>query len=322
MMKHYWFFLGFGFLSLVIISLISLFIGATDIQLSELFFDPEKRTIFLISRVPRTIALLLVGSSMSVAGLMMQLLTQNRFVEPSLSGATQSATLGILVALVFFPTASIGLKISTAVVFSFVGTVIFLFLIRKIMLKSALIVPIIGMMLSAVISSITTFCALYFDLFQSLGAWVNGDFSHILKGRYELLWILLVITIIAYFIADRFTIAGLGQDFAKNVGLNYQQTLFIGLSMISMISGVVIVMVGTLPFIGLIVPNMVSLIFGDNLRKTLPWIALTGAALVIICDIIGRILIYPYEVPVSLVLSVVGAIVFLFLLLRGKNASR
>lgn len=321
-MKRYWLFLLLGLACLILLSSLSLFIGATDIHFWDLFASSHQRDIFLLSRIPRTMALLLVGSTMSVAGLMMQLLTQNRFVEPSLAGTTQSATLGILISLVFFPMASIAVKMGIAIIFAFVGTLIFLFLIRKIMLKSALIVPIIGMMLSAVVGAITTFCALYFELLQSLGAWLNGDFSHILKGRYELLWILLGITVLAYFIADRFTIAGMGQDFSKNVGLNYQQTMVIGLSMIAIISGIVIVTVGTLPFIGLIVPNMVSLILGDNLRKSLPWIALIGAMLVISCDIIGRVIIYPYEMPVSLVLSVVGAIFFLFLLLRGKNAKR
>lgn len=321
-MKNYFFWLSAGFLGLFTLFVISLFVGAVDLNILELFENSQKRDIFLISRIPRSTALLLVGSAMSVAGLVMQLLTQNRFVEPSLAGTTQSAILGILFALVAFPTAPIFLKMSFSIIFAFIGTMIFLFLISRIMLKSALIVPIIGMMLSTVIGAITTFCALYFDLLQSLGAWTNGDFSHILRGRYELLWLLLFITIVAYFIADRFTIAGLGRDFSTNVGLHYQKTMFIGLSMIAVISGVVVVMVGTLPFIGLIVPNIVSMMMGDNLRKTLPWIAIVGACLVIICDIIGRIIILPFEMPVSLVLSVVGSLVFLFLLLRRKNASR
>lgn len=79
------------------------------------------------------------------------------------------------------------------------------------------------------------------------------------------------------------------------------------------------VVVGNLPFVGLIVPNIVSLIRGDNLRSNLAWVCLLGIALVTVCDLVGRTIIMPFEVPVSLILGVVGAIVFIALLLRQRR---
>ncbi|KPD04178.1 ABC transporter permease [Moellerella wisconsensis] len=316
------FYLFFGIIGLLILALISLFIGAGDVSPVDLFTDPEMQDIFFISRIPRTVSLILAGSAMSVAGLIMQLLTQNRFVEPSLAGTTQSASLGLLLVMVLFPAASIMTKMIVASLFALMGTMLFMLLLRRVILKSALIVPLVGIMLGAVISALTLFTAFYFDLLQSLGAWMSGDFSSILQGRYELLWLVGLLTLIACWIADSFTVAGMGREFAINVGLNYRKVMTIGLSIIALISGVVVVVVGALPFLGLIVPNLISLVMGDNIRKTLPWICLAGGGLVLLCDIIGRLVRYPFEIPASVILGALGAVIFLFLLLKQQRHAK
>ncbi|WP_416379636.1 MULTISPECIES: ABC transporter permease [unclassified Gilliamella] len=319
MVKSFYFITGIFIL--LIMSVISLFIGAGNVTLSDLWIDSTMREIFFVSRVPRTVALLFAGSAMSVAGLIMQLLTQNRFVEPTLVGTTQSASLGLLIMMVLAPSASVMTKMVVASLFAMAGTMIFMAISRKIIFKSALMVPLIGIMLGAVISAITTFFAMYFDLLQSLGGWESGDFSGILQGRYELLWLVGGLTLLACWSADQFTVAGLGRDFSVNVGLNYRRVMLTGLIVIALIGGIVVVVVGVLPFLGLIVPNIVSLLFGDNVRKTIPWICLFGSGLVLICDIIGRLIRYPFEIPVSVILGVVGAIIFLILLSRRRHVS-
>ncbi|OCG14621.1 iron ABC transporter permease [Gilliamella sp. wkB292] len=319
MVKSFYFITGI--FVLLIMSVISLFIGAGNVTLSDLWIDSTMREIFFVSRVPRTVALLFAGSAMSVAGLIMQLLTQNRFVEPTLVGTTQSASLGLLIMMVLAPSASVMTKMVVASLFAMAGTMIFMAISRKIIFKSALMVPLIGIMLGAVISAITTFFAMYFDLLQSLGGWESGDFSGILRGRYELLWLVGGLTLLACWSADQFTVAGLGRDFSVNVGLNYRRVMLTGLIVIALIGGIVVVVVGVLPFLGLIVPNIVSLLFGDNVRKTIPWICLFGSGLVLICDIIGRLIRYPFEIPVSVILGVVGAIIFLILLSRRRHVS-
>ncbi|MCV9879911.1 ABC transporter permease [Brenneria izbisi] len=316
-MKSLYFSLGICLLVGMVI--ISLFIGVGRMNFQALWSDPAMRDIFFISRVPRTLALLLAGSAMSVAGLIMQLLTQNRFVEPSLAGTTQSAGLGLLAVMVLAPGASILLKMTVASLFALAGTLLFMMLLRRVVLKSALVVPLVGIMLGAVISAITTFGAMHFDLLQALGSWEAGDFSGVLQGRYELLWLVGLLTLLACWVADRFTVAGMGREFSVNVGLNYRQVMLMGLSIIAVISGVVVVVVGNLPFLGLIVPNLISMLFGDNVRKTIPWVCLLGGGLVLFCDIISRVIRYPFEIPVSVILGVIGAAVFLLLLLSQKR---
>lgn len=300
----------------------SLFVGVSRISLIELWHDPEMREVLFVSRFPRTAALVLAGSAMSVAGQIMQMLTQNRFVEPSVVGTTQSAGLGLLLMMIISPTAPVIVKMGVASLFALLGTALFMLLINRIQMKSSLLVPLAGIMLGAVFGAITTFLAMQFDLLQSLGGWESGDFSSVMQGRYELLWGVGIITIIAAIIADRFTVSGMGRDFSVNVGLNYRRVQLTGMGMIAVISGVVIVVIGVLPFLGLIVPNIVSMMFGDNLRRTVPWVALLGALLVISCDILGRLIVYPFEIPVSALLGVLGAAVFLMLIIRGKGNAR
>lgn len=302
------------------LAMLSLFTGVSNVSLTTfLQGDAQAAMVLAESRVPRTIALMFAGSGMAVAGTIMQMLARNRFVEPSTAGTVESAGLGILTVLLVAPGMPVFGKMLVATVFAMVGTMLFLAILRRIPLRSVLMVPLVGIMLGGVISAITTFFAYRYNMQQSLGAWMTGDFSAVLRGRYELLWLSFAMTIIAYVTADRFTVAGLGQDFATNLGLNYNRVMALGLGIVSMVTASVVISAGAVPFLGLIVPNVVSMIMGDALRRTLPWIALSGAALVLACDIIGRTINAPYEIPVGTVLGIIGSGFFLYLLLREKS---
>ena len=275
--------------------------------------------MFAITRIPRTIALVLAGAAMSMSGLMMQLLTQNRFVEPTTTGTTEWAGLGLLAVMILFPTASLLERMAGAVVAAFIGTMIFFLFLRRVSLRSSLIVPIVGIMLGAVVGSVSTFIALQTDMLQNLGVWFAGSFTSVLRGQYEVLWIVALVGLAIFVVADRFTVAGLGEEIATNVGLNYNQVMLIGTGLIAIATGVVTVVVGNLPFLGLIVPNIVSMFRGDDLRSNLPWVCLLGIAIVTVCDLVGRTIIMPFEVPVSMILGIVGAVVFIALLLRQRR---
>lgn len=304
---------------LLLLALTSLFIGVADVTPSALL-DPSTRAnalqALIDSRLPRTAALLLTGSSLAVAGMIMQMLARNRFVEPSTAGTIEAASFGMLMMLIFFPAAPVVLKMTGAAASALVGTAFFVYLIRKIPPHSPLLVPLAGIMLGAIIGSVTAFIAYRVNLLQSLGAWRNGDFSLVISGRYEMLWLTLALTVAAYLFADRFTIAALGADVSRNLGLDYEKALAVGLTIVAAVSAIVVTTVGSIPFLGLVVPNLVSIAIGDNQRRALPWVALTGAFLVLFCDMAGRLIVYPYEIPVGTVFGVVGGLVFLYLLLR------
>ncbi len=303
-----------GFLGVGVLLVISLFTGVFDIFGGEFGWE-----MFSITRIPRTIALVLAGAAMAMSGLVMQLLTQNRFVEPTTTGTTEWAGLGLLLMMIVFPTAGLMPRMIGAIVAAFVGTMIFFLFLRRVQLSSSLIVPIVGIMLGAVVGSITTYIALSTDKLQSLGIWFAGSFTSIVKGQYEALWIVAIVAVLVFVVADRLTVAGLGEDVATNVGLNYNRIILLGTGLIAISTGVVTVVVGALPFLGLIVPNIVSMFRGDDLRSNLPWVCLLGIAIVTVCDLIGRTIITPFEVPVSLILGVVGSVVFITLLLRSRR---
>lgn len=307
---------------LLALTVMSLFTGVSDVTPAKLWMDEQARYIFLASRLPRTLALLLVGSAMSCAGLVMQLLTQNKFVEPATSGTTQSAALGILLITIFWPSAPLVIKMIFACVFALLGSLLLLFAINRVSLKSVIIVPLLGIMIGMVIQSLTTFLAIQFDLLQAMTSWSSGDFSSVVRGRYELLWLVGCLVLLAAWCADRFTIVGMGEGFSANMGLSYQKVMMLGLIVVAMISGISVVVVGALPFLGLVVPNVVSLMFGDHMRKNLPWICVLGAGIVLLCDIVGRTIYAPYDIPVGVILGVVGAIIFVYLILRRNRYAR
>jgi iron complex transport system permease protein len=307
---------------ILLLSGVSLFVGVSDVTLAGLWsqgLGGHTAQILLASRVPRTLALILAGAGMAVAGLLMQMLVRNKFVEPSTVGTIESASFGMLLMVMFVPDLPVLAKMVVASVFALLGTALFLRILRAVPLRSVLMVPLIGILLSGVIGATTTFFAYRYNLLQSLNAWTTGDFSIVLRGRYELLWVSGIMVVVAYIAADRFTVAGLGKEFATNLGINHRRIMALGLVIVSLVSAAVLVSVGMIPFLGLIIPNIVSLIAGDNVRHSLPLVAVLGAGMVLFCDLVGRVLIQPYEIPIGATMGVIGSACFLWLLLRGRS---
>lgn len=307
----------FAIIVVIILGIISLFTGVYNIRGQE-----DGMEMFFITRVPRTAALMLTGAAMSMAGLVMQLITQNRLVEPTTTGTIEWAGLGLLFVYLLFPAPTLVLRMTGAIVFSFIGTMIFFLFLRRVKLRSSLIVPIIGLMLGAVISAVSTFIGLLFQSTQSIESWFVGSFAAVQVGRYEYLWIIVVVTFLIFMYANRLTLAGLGEDVATSLGVNYNRVVLLGTGLISLAVGIVAAVIGNLPFLGLIVPNIVSMFRGDDLRSNLPWVCVIGMGTITVCDIISRTIIMPFEVPVSLILGIMGAVVFIAILLRQRKPRR
>lgn len=302
----------------IILSVISLFIGAKTLSIQDLINAGETEVlVFMLSRIPRLISILITGMALSISGLIMQQITRNKFVSPSTAATMDSAKFGILVSMIFLPGLPVIGKMGIAFIFALGGTFLFMFILRKIKVKNVIVIPLVGIMLGNLIDSITTFVSYRFDLIQNINAWLQGSFSMVTKGRYEIIYLAIPLGIIAYIFANKFTIAGMGEDFAKNLGLNYQLIVNIGLAIVALISSAVLVTIGSIPFVGLIVPNIVSMVRGDNLKNSLGTTALLGAVFLLFCDILGRVLIYPYEISISLTVGVLGSIVFLHLIFKG-----
>lgn len=308
-----------NFLFLLILIPLSLTIGVSDFQWSLLFNQPEQMQLLLISRLPRTVAILLVGATLAVAGMVLQIVLKNRFIEPSMIGATQSASIGILAVSLLFPSTMLIVKMSVATFSALIGIGIFSLLLHHLPPQQQLLVPLVGIVFGNIIEAIATFIAYETDSMQMMSIWTSGDFSGVLAGRYELLWLTAGLAVLVYILADRLSIAGLGKNLSISLGVNYRQMTWIALIIVAMITAVVVVTVGQIPFIGLVVPNIISRLAGDRLRHNLPSVALLGANLVLCCDILGRVINMPYEVPVSTIFGILGTIIFLYLLFKGKR---
>lgn len=303
----------------IVLSFFSLFIGAIDIKLSDLLdWNSDEAQLFLISRVPRLIAIILAGAGMSIAGLIMQSLSRNKFVSPTTAGTLDAAKLGILISMLFFTNVTYTQQVIFSFAFALAGTLIFMQILNRIKFKDVIFVPLVGIMFGNILSSITTFFAYEADLLQNISSWLMGSFTLVIAGRYELLYISIPAVILAYLYANKFTVAGMGEEFAKNLGLSYKLVLNIGLILVAIIATTVVLTVGVIPFLGLIIPNIVSLYLGDNLRKTIPHTAVLGVAFLLLCDIIGRIVIHPFEIPVNVTVAVIGSAIFLIMLFRGR----
>ncbi|MGV3000544.1 iron chelate uptake ABC transporter permease subunit VctD [Vibrio sp.] len=307
-------------LILVCLSLSSLFVGVGNVSLTHLISgNANAWQLFLTSRVPRLLAILLAGSGLSIAGLIMQQISQNRFAAPSTSGTIECAMLGFVLSLVIFGN---GDQLWLIFATSMIGTLFFVQLIQRIQFKNAVFVPLIGIIFGNIVSSMATFIAYKYDALQNLSGWAVANFANILAGNFELLYIAIPVAIFSYLYATRISAVGMGKDFAINLGLNYQQVMTIGVALVSIMSASVVMIVGQLPFLGLIVPNLVNRFYGDNLRKNIPRTAILGAILVLACDVVGRIIIFPYEIPISMVISLLGGSVFIFLVLKGMKHER
>lgn len=313
--------------ALLILSVCSLFIGVIDLNVAELLGgNVEQLEILVISRLPRLLAILCTGIGMSVAGLIMQQLCMNKFVSPTTGATISSAQFGILLALLFFPNSTLWSRALFAFAFAVLGTWIFVWFIQKIQFKDVVMVPLVGIMFGNVIGGITSYLSYKYEMTQALSSWLVGHFSIVLKGNYELVWLSAPLVALAFVFANHFNIVGMGKDSSKNLGVPYNFMLFLGLSIAAMITASVVVVVGSISYIGLIVPNVVAMFKGDKIRGTLVDTALFGALFVLGCDMIARIVVHPYELPIELIVGIIGSILFIGLLLyrlkNGKKAIR
>ncbi len=309
-------------LTVILLSLVSLTIGAEKIIWSEALKTGTFSNVLLFkSRIPRTISLLISGFGMSIIGLIFQQISRNKFVSPTTSGAVSGAQLGVAIALVFFSKVSTFQMMLFGFLSSLVVTGIFMFILGRLKFKEVVYVPLLGLMLGSVISSITSFLAYKYNFLQVLHGWFYGSFSLVISGRYELLYLIIPTLFVSFFYAKAFTIAGMGENFSTNLGLNYRAVVNIGLVLISVVSAATVIVVGNIPFLGLVVPNMVSIYGGDNLEKNISIVGLIGMTFILCCDLICRRIIYPYELPIALVVGVIGCGLFLMMIFR-KEAGR
>lgn len=312
--KPRWIIISMIFICAVIFSLK---IGVEELTIKDLFSATSGSSkLLIISRIPRTLTLLLTGAGLAVAGVIMQQLTRNKFLAPSTAGTLDAAKLGILMGLLFFPHLGMLPKLGIGLLVCFALTSFFTFSVAEIVKKDSLLIPVFGVMYGYVLNALTTMLGVHFNIIQNMEGWLIGNFAKSLQGQYELIFLLIPIVVISYNYAHRFTILGMGKSFTLNLGINYRFFMGLGILLTAITVSTTVLLVGSIPFIDLVVPNLVSLFHGDNMHKNLPFTAVYGAISLLLCDSIARLIIYPYEMPASMIIGSLGALVFLIILLK------
>ncbi len=195
---------------LVILSVASLFVGVIDLSWAALWSDPAALELLVVSRAPRTIAVVISGGALAVSGAIMQMLVRNRFVEPMTAGTGQGAALGILLVTLFAPGASILVKMVLASLTALAAGAGFLAIVQRLPPTQPLLVALVGLIYGGILGAAVTFIAYQADLLQYVEIWMNGEFSGVLQGRYELLWLVALVAALTYLAADQFAIIGMG----------------------------------------------------------------------------------------------------------------
>lgn len=305
-------------IAIVLLGGLSLSLGSQTLQWADVLAGSADTWLTLeASRLPRLLALLLVGSGLAVCGVILQHMVRNRFVEPGTTGGLEAAKLGILVSLVLLPDAGLLPRMLLAMLCCLLAGLLLVMLLRRLPVHGQTLVPVVGLLYGVVLAALAEYYAYNHHLLQDMQGWLLGDFSRVLAGQYELLYLIVPATVLAYVYARRFTVMGMGEQMASALGLGYATTLGLGLLLVALVVAATVITVGAIPFVGLVVPNLVAMRYGENLERTLPLVASGGALLLLLCDVVGRVLMHPFEVPIALTAGGLGGLVFVYLILRG-----
>ncbi|MFA0816542.1 MAG: FecCD family ABC transporter permease [Anaerofustis sp.] len=285
-------------------------------------------------RMPRVVTAIIAGAGLSVAGCVMQNNLRNPLASPSTLGISNAAAFGANVAIILFGAGSIQSSSAdtviinnpymvtiTAFICAMGATLIIIGLARLRGFTPEAIV-LAGVALSSLFTAGTTIIQYFAQDVQIAAAvfWTFGDLGRTSWSEVLILSVV-VLGAIAYFVFRRWDYNALdnGEDCAKSLGVNTQRIRMGGMFISSIITAVAVSFLGMIGFIGLIGPQIMRRVIGSDHRFLIPASCLAGAALLLLSDTIGRVIISPVILPVGAITSLLGAPLFLYLLMRGHK---
>ncbi|MDT0736516.1 FecCD family ABC transporter permease [Staphylococcus chromogenes] len=314
-------------LCLIVVTILSLIIGTTLVPLSELLqalfhFDPHNDIHILLaeSRGSRTGIALLTGAALSVAGLLMQVLTRNPIASPGLFGVNAGAVFFVIVGLTFFSLGSFKLLI----IISFIGALFVTFLVIALgMFKQAQFSPnriiLAGAAIAALFHAFTQGLLIMNERnLQGFLFWLAGSVS--VRNLWEVPWVIVLVLgliFIAFLMSSHINILMTSDEIATGLGQNIKLTKGLIIVIISALAGVSVAIAGSILFVGLIVPNITKKLLPPNYKYLIPMTAMCGAMLMMISDIIARIIIPPLELPIGVITAVIGSVTLIAIMKKG-----
>ena len=307
-------FLICSLLLLVVGLVLAVRLGSVHIAFSDIFNSifnySETLELMLVRdvRIPRALSVLMTGGILGVTGAMIQGVTRNPIAEPSILGVSQGATLVIAI----FYAAGIGITTKNVMIASFIGAlitglIVLGFISKKANNNSIAKILLAGTAMSTFFVSLTTVIGLLTNQSQMIGFWVSGGFRNATWADFKLVFIVGIIgLIITMILSPKINILNLGDDVAIGLGESPEKISFITLMvMIPMIAAAVAVG-KNIAFVGLIIPQVVRKILGEDYRKNIPCSFLLGAVLLTYADIAARMLFNPYETPIGVFTAIIG----------------
>lgn len=304
---------------------LSLYVGARPISLDHIvgsflgtgdFIDT---VVIQTLRWPRLLAALIVGASFAVSGALMQGVTNNPMASPSILGINGGASLGLAVAMILLPQASL----TATIIFAFLGTALATFVIL-LLAKSVggratpVYLALAGTAIGAVFSAITHMLVVFFAVAQDLSYWTAGGISGV---RMEQIYFVLPWTLLGLFIAimvsKQVTLLSFGEEVAIGLGSQLNRVRLLAGLAVLILSGSSVAIAGPIGFVGLVVPHIVRRLVGIDYRRVIPFSALLGASLVIVSDVFARLVNPPYETPLGAITAIIGVPFFIYLARRG-----
>ncbi len=285
-------------------------------------------TIILSVRLPRVLCVAMSGAALSLAGAAMQGLLKNPLADGSTLGVSSGAALGAVTAIAFgirFPFVPFAGTMVMAVLFAFLSLLIILALAYRLDYSLStntiiLVGVIFSMFVSSLMNIIVTFAA---DHIQSITFWTMGSLqgknyadAAVLGGALAGFGGLIL------FHARELNAFAVGEDNARHIGVNVRRTRLLILIAVSGLIGVCVSIGGTIGFVGLVTPHMVRMIAGPNHRRLLPASLFGGAVFLMLADLIARVLLDPVVLPIGVVTSLVGAVVFVVIFYQSRKGSR
>ena len=312
----------------LIIAILSLCLGNVHFRFSEmvraLFLKGEKININILkyARLPRTIACLMAGSALSVAGAVLQNVLANKLASPSIIGVNAGAGLGVTVCCAFGIMAGWAVSVS-----AFLGSLITVMLISVFSGKtgaSKTTVILGGVALNSMLGAFSeSITVLHPDVSALTTEFRVGGFSAVSPERLLPASLLIIAALIVLFtLFNELDVLTLGDESAQGVGLSAKKYRILFLILAALLAGSAVSFAGLLGFIGLIVPHFVRKIVGNESRHLLPLSAIIGAGFITLCDLASRLLFLPHELPVGILMAVIGGPSFVWLLLRMKGGHR
>lgn len=309
---------------LLFLVLLSIRLGSVEysyIKIFSVLFNPEMtsdRNILLNIRLPRIAVATIVGANLSVAGALLQAVMQNPLADPGLTGVSAGASLAAIVIMLLFPQYSYLVPIA-----AFIGGGIACGLVYSLAWKNGIKpvrIILAGVAVNAILGGGTSLLSiLYSDRIQGVLLWVNGSISGKTWVDVKILAIYSVIGLtMAMFCIRKANILQLGDEMSSNLGVNINKYRLL-ISLVAVyLAGISTALVGIIGFVGLIIPHIARLLIGSDYKYMLPFSVILGSGLLLIGDTFARTVVRPIELPVGVIMAVIGGPFFLYLLRKGK----